>query len=99
MVRTLQRGLAFRELKYQAHRIYFVHEFALRNGDEKLSVRQLLKGFGCDGGRVKAALDNELNDPKVRGRHFALDDDSEIEILEWIQTQAEKYAPITRTDL
>jgi hypothetical protein len=44
-------------------------------------------------------LENGLNDPKVRGRHFAFDDKSEIQILEWIRSQAEKCAPVTRTDL
>jgi hypothetical protein len=78
----LQDELSFGELKYGSHQIYFVHDFALRNPDEELSVRQLPRVFGCDGGRVKAALDNGLNDPKVRGRRFAFDDDSEIEILE-----------------
>jgi hypothetical protein len=34
-------------------------------------------------------LDNGLNDAKVHGGHFAFDDDSEIEILERIQIQAE----------
>jgi hypothetical protein len=33
---------------------------------------------------VKAALKNVLDDPQGRGRHSALDDASEIEILEWI---------------
>jgi hypothetical protein len=78
----LQRESAFGELKYRSHQIYFVHDFALRNGDQGLLVRQLSRAFGCDGGRVKAALDKGLNDPKVCGRHFAFDDDSEIEILE-----------------
>jgi hypothetical protein len=36
---------------------------------------------------------------KIRGGHFGVDDDSEIEMLEWVQTQAEKHVPITRTDL
>jgi hypothetical protein len=40
-----------------------------------------------------------LNEPKVRDRHFAFDDDSEIAILEWLQNQAEKYKSVTRTDL
>jgi hypothetical protein len=91
----LQREPAFGELKYRSREIAFVCYFVLGNDEQGPSVRQLSKGFGCDAARVKADLDNELNDPKVRGRHFAFDDDSEIEILEWIQTQAEKYVPMT----
>jgi hypothetical protein len=64
--------------------LYFVHDFALRKGDQRLSVRQLSRAFGCDGERIKAALDNGLSDPKVRGRHLAFDDELEIEIIEWI---------------
>jgi hypothetical protein len=40
-----------------------------------------------------------LDDPQGRDRHSAFDDASEIEILEWIQNQAEKFNPITQTDL
>jgi hypothetical protein len=78
----LQRESAFGELKYRSHQTYFVYDFALRNDDEGLSVHQLPRAFRCDDGRLKAILDNGLNDPKVRGRHFVFDDDSEIEILE-----------------
>jgi hypothetical protein len=95
----LQREPIFRELQYRSHQIYFVHDFALRNGNPELSPRQLSRAFGCSLTRVKSALDNGLNDLKVRGCHFAFDDDSEVQILDWIQSQAEKLAPVTRTDL
>jgi hypothetical protein len=48
---------------------------------------------------MKAALANRLELPKVRGRHPAIDEGSEAEILEWIEAQAEKCNPTTRTDL
>jgi hypothetical protein len=99
MVRMLQREPIFGELQYWSHQIYIVHDFALRNGNPELSPRQFSRAFGCSLTRVKAALDNGLNDPKLRGRHFAFDDDSEVEILDWIQRQAEKSALVTRTDL
>jgi hypothetical protein len=95
----LQREPIFGELQYRSHQIYFIHDFALRNGDPELSPLQLSRAFGCSLPRIKAALDNGLNDSKVRGRHFAFDDDSEIQIPDWTQRQAEKSAPITRTDL
>jgi hypothetical protein len=82
MIQMLQREPALGKLKYQWHQIHFVYDFALRNGDQRLSVHQLSRVFGCDGGRAKAALDKGLNKPKVRDRHFAFDDDSLIEILE-----------------
>jgi hypothetical protein len=60
----LQRKSPFRELKYPWHQIYFVHDFALPNGDRGLSVRQLSRAFECDDGRVKAALDNRFKTQK-----------------------------------
>jgi hypothetical protein len=47
---------------------------------------------------VKPALAEGLESPKVRGRHFAIDEDSEAGILEWIEAQAEKSDAVTRTD-
>jgi hypothetical protein len=99
MGRLLQRESAFGELKYRSHQIDFVYHFALRKGDQGLSVRQLSRQFGYNGDRVKAALDNRLNGRKVRGQDCAFADHSEIEILKWVESQVEKYAPITRTDL
>jgi hypothetical protein len=44
-------------------------------------------------------LANGLEPPKVRGHHSAFDEGSEAEILQWIEDQAQKCNPITRTDL
>jgi hypothetical protein len=44
-------------------------------------------------------LTNRLDDPKICSGHLTFDGDSESEILEWIEAQAEKCKPITRTDL
>jgi hypothetical protein len=44
-------------------------------------------------------LANKFDDLKIRGRYLTFDGDSENEILEWIEAQAEKCKPITRTDL
>jgi hypothetical protein len=40
-----------------------------------------------------------LDDPQGRHCHSPLDDASEIEILEWIQKQEEKFNPVTRTNI
>jgi hypothetical protein len=37
-VRLLQRELAFDELRYRSHLIYFVHHFTQRSSDRVLSV-------------------------------------------------------------
>jgi hypothetical protein len=82
MARMLQREPDFDQLRFRSHQIYFVKDFAQRNDGQDLSIHQLSRAFGCDAGQIKAALENSLNDRKVRGRHFAFDDESEIQILE-----------------
>jgi hypothetical protein len=44
-------------------------------------------------------LDNGFGALKVRDRHMTVDENSEAEILEWIDAQTEKYSPVTPTDL
>jgi hypothetical protein len=99
MLRALERQPDFAELQFRAHQICFVQDFAQREANHTLSIHQLSKAFECQPGRVKAALENGLEPPKVRGRHFAFDDDSEAEILDWIEKRADKSRPVTRTDL
>jgi hypothetical protein len=62
-------------------------------------VKQLARAFGCNATCVKAALANGFEEPKSRGRDFAFDDDSEEEILSWIEERAKKSRPVTRTDI
>jgi hypothetical protein len=99
MVRAFQREPGFDQLQYQSHQIYFLQNFAQREGNQALSIMQLSRAFRCQPIRVKAALDNRLEAPKVRGRHMAIDENSKAEILEWIDAQAEKCNPVTRTDI
>jgi hypothetical protein len=95
----LQREPGLEELREQLYQIYVVYDFALRRLGQELSLRQLSRAFECDAGRVKAALKNSLSDPETRIRHFAFDDTSELEIVDWIGKQAEKFNQVTRTDL
>jgi hypothetical protein len=81
-VRILPREPGFEELSYRSHQIYFVNKFVQRNDRHALSLRQLSREFECDAARVNVALRNELYDPQGRESHSALDDVSEIEILE-----------------
>jgi hypothetical protein len=66
---------------------------------DTLSLRQLSRAFECDSTRVKAALKNGLDDSQGDDLHSAFGDGSEIEILEWVQNQAEIFNLITRTDI
>jgi hypothetical protein len=76
-----------------------VQNFAQREGNQTLSIIQLSRAFGYQPIRVKVTLDNRLEAPKVRDRHMAIDENSEAEILEWIDIQKEKCNPVTHTDL
>jgi hypothetical protein len=99
MVRTLQREPGFGELRYRSYQICFIRDFARETAGQKLSVSQLARAFKYHLARVKAALTSGSEEPKSRGRHSAFDDDSESEILTWIEAQAEKFKPMTCTDL
>jgi hypothetical protein len=99
MARAFQPEPDSGQLQYRSHQICFVWNCAQRKGNQTLSIMQLSRAFGCQPTRVKAALDNELEASRVRGRHMAIDENLESEILEWIEAQVEKCNPITRTEL
>jgi hypothetical protein len=99
VARALQREPGFEGLLYRAHQICFVAHFARETTGQELSVNQLARAFGCHSNRIKAALANEFEEPKTRGRHMVFDDDSEADILTWIEAEAKKSSPVTRTEL
>jgi hypothetical protein len=82
MVRAFQREPGFAQLEFRSHPIRFVQNFSEREANRTLSTNQLSKAFGCSPSRVKAALANGLDPPKVCGRHPAFDEGLEAEILE-----------------
>jgi hypothetical protein len=99
IVRILARELGFADLRYRSHQICFVADFARQTAGLELSMKQLTRASDCHATRVKAALANGFEEPKSRRRHFVFDDDSEEEILSWIEERAEKSRPATRTDI
>jgi AraC-like DNA-binding protein len=96
---TLQREPGFDDLRYRAHQIRFVAHFAREITGQELSIGQLARAFGHYPTHVKDALANEFEEPKRHDRHMAFDDDSEGEILTWIEAEAEKSRPVTLTEL
>jgi hypothetical protein len=109
MARSLRRERDFIGLEFRAHQICFVQNFSQRGGNQTLSINQLSRAFGCPPFRVKAALAKGLESAKVRGRHFAIDEGSEVGILEWIADLnlygrckeaflVIKFAPANKTD-
>jgi hypothetical protein len=99
MLRALQSEPGFGQSQYRSHQICFLQNIAQREGNEKLSIIQISTAFGSQSIRVKAPLDDRLEAPTVRDRHIAVDQNSEAEILEWIDAQPEKCNPVIRTGL
>jgi hypothetical protein len=58
-----------------------------------------MRAFNCSRHAVQSALANGLNEPKSRGRHIAVDAESDANILAWIKRKAEKSAAVTGTDI
>jgi hypothetical protein len=99
LARQFPREPGFDDLRYRWHQICFVAHFARETTGLELSVSQLARAFGCHPTRVDVALANEFEEPKHRARHMAFDDDSEGEILTWIEAEAEKSRPVGGTEL
>jgi hypothetical protein len=81
-LRILSRDRVFAELRFRSHQIYFVADFVQRECHQELSIRQLAQLFDCKSDRVKEALANGLEDPKIRSRCLAFDENSEMKILD-----------------
>jgi hypothetical protein len=65
----------------------------------EISIGGLMRTFNCSRHAVQSALPNGLNEPKSRGRHWAVDAESDANILAWIKRKAEKSTAGTRTDI
>jgi hypothetical protein len=82
MIHALPRERDFVGLEFQVHQICFIQIFSQREASQALLMNQLSRAFGCPSCCVKAVLANGLESPKVRGRHFAMDEGSEAGIFE-----------------
>jgi hypothetical protein len=73
IVKTLQCKIDFAKLQFRLYPIYFIYDFTQRKSGQELSVSQLSREFGCRLACVKATLANGLEEPRVPGRHLAID--------------------------
>jgi hypothetical protein len=64
-----------------------------------VSISALAADFGCSRDRVKKALLHGLEPPETRGRHLALSDKVEQELVNWIEANAAKSRAVTPRDL
>jgi hypothetical protein len=59
----------------------------------------LQRAFKCSAATVRGAVANGRNEPKQRGRHAAIDAESEADIVNWIGKHYDKSHPVTRTEI
>ena len=96
---ALQDKAEFRELRFRAHQIFYLVNWARTERRTEISIGSLMRAFNCSRSAVHSALANGLSPPKSRGRHLTVDAESDANILAWIKKQAEKNAAVTRTDI
>jgi hypothetical protein len=97
--RIAERDEKFRTLRFRCHQIFYVHDFLESRLRIPVSIGALAAGFGCAPGRVKKALAHGLEPPETRGRHLALSDEVEQELVNWIKANAAKSRAVTPRDL
>ena len=98
-LRALQQNAEFRDLQFRAHQIFYIVTWARAEFGIELSIGALMRAFNCSRCAVQSALANGWAEPKSRGRHPAVDEESDANILSWVKQKAEKGAAVTRTDI
>jgi hypothetical protein len=96
---TLQQNAEFCELQCRAHQILYLVNWVRTERKTEISIGSLMLAFNFSRSAVHSALANGLSLPKSRGRHLAVDAESEANILGWIKKQAEKNAAVIPTDI
>jgi hypothetical protein len=84
-LRALQEGQEFCDLRFRAHQIFFIADWARAELGIEISIGGLMRAFNCSRRAVQSVLANGLNEPKSRGRHLALDAESDANILAWMK--------------
>jgi hypothetical protein len=87
---ALEQNAEFRELRFRAHQIFHLVNWARPERRTEIAIGSLMRAFNCSRSAVHSALANGLSPPKSRGRHFAVDAESDANILAWIKEQVEK---------
>jgi hypothetical protein len=76
-----------------------VKHFAESDHNIPTSINAPPRAFDYPPSRVKAALAHGFDDPGRRGKHNALDDDRERQILDWVRQNAEQETPVTKGEI
>jgi hypothetical protein len=78
----LQGDVNFRQLEFLYDHIAFVKDIAESRYSIPVSINALTRAFACSRYRVQAALAHGLDQPGQRGKHIALDQEREQQILD-----------------
>jgi hypothetical protein len=65
----------------------------------RATINALTRAFDRPRSRMQAALAHELDEPGQRGKHAAVDQSREQQILDWIRQNAEQDIPITKSEI
>jgi hypothetical protein len=95
----LQQDTELPNLQFSAQQIFDIVDWARSHLKIDPKIGSLEGAFNCSRHAIHSALANGLNEPKSRGRHFAVSAESDANILVWITGKEEKNAAVTRTDI
>jgi hypothetical protein len=83
-LRRWDRDQDFDNSQFRNQQIFCMNRFAIRELGFELAIGQVEMAFNCLRKTGRRALTNELEAPKQRGRHNALPDDAEAQVIRWI---------------
>jgi hypothetical protein len=78
---SLQQNAEFCELQFDVHQLCYLVNWARTESKTESSIGSLMRAFNYSRCAVRSALANRLNPPKSRGRHLAVDAESDANIL------------------
>ena len=98
-IRYLFDNTEFLQLLYRNHQLHFFKNFYFDNYKKYCSSNQLAFLFEMNPRTVRKNLASEPQDPKDPGRHHALSDEIEMEIIQEIENRFKEGNPITQAQI
>ena len=95
----LLRDPEFKQLQYKNHQLCYLHEYMLKTQTVKLTNNQLAFVFSMNRRTVTKSINQGPQDPKPKGRHLALDENTENIILEKIINISNQGDSMTQNEI
>jgi hypothetical protein len=99
----LRKDATFQEIEFRCQQIACVRDIAERERNIPMSINALVTAGNSSVHEVvcnrHSALAHDLELPGQGGKHTALDQHREQQILDWIQHNAEKSTPISKKEI